>query len=197
MRLLNFKVKNYIIRDVATLSKEAKTRSVAKMIADYAVGSVIIVDECEKPIGIITARDLVKKVIAYRTDNPLAESAEEIMSYPVICVSQESTMRNAASLMFHHNIKRLPVVGITGKLVGLITIAELIDTFDQVLDDDSISEYIDEVVKVLEALKCSREISGKSSEVLKDKRLATDKKNTFFESEKSTKIDVKEKESFR
>ncbi len=191
MRPLNSKVRFFMIRDVATLPKDTKIRSIAKMIVDYAVGSVIIVDECKRPIGIITARDLVKKTIAYRTPNPLAESAEEIMTHPVICVSQDSTMQNAIGLMIKQNVKRLPVVDTTGKLVGVITTSKILDAFNQTLDDESVGKYINDVVKVLEALKTSREFSGQS-EVPEDKDSAIEK-NSLFESEDSMKIPVKEK----
>lgn len=191
MRPLNSKVRYYMIRDVATLPKDTKIWSIAKMIVDYAVGSVIIVDECRRPIGIITARDLVKKTIAYRTDNPLAESAEEIMTHPVICVSQDSTMQNALGLMIERNVKRLPVVDTTGQLVGVITTSKILDAFNQTLDDESVGKYINDVVKVLEALKTSREVSGKP-EVPQDKDNAIEK-TSLFESDESIEIPIKEK----
>jgi signal-transduction protein with cAMP-binding, CBS, and nucleotidyltransferase domain len=87
------------------------------------VGCLIVVSG-EKPIGILTERDLVKKIVAKATD-PQAVKVGDVMSSPLVTISPEASLRDAASLMLKSGVKRLPVTS-NGRLVGIITDTDLV-----------------------------------------------------------------------
>ncbi len=83
----------------------------------------MIVTKGDKPIGILTERDMLKRVLA-KSRNPEKTMVSEIMTVPVIEISPATSLEEAAKLMFDHNVKKLPVVS-GGKLVGLVTLTDL------------------------------------------------------------------------
>jgi signal-transduction protein with cAMP-binding, CBS, and nucleotidyltransferase domain len=87
------------------------------------VGCLIIVSG-DRPIGILTERDLVKKVIARGID-PRNLLVAEIMSAPVVSIEPDASLREAAALMLRSGVKRMPVI-FQGKLVGIITDTDLV-----------------------------------------------------------------------
>ena len=99
-------------------------------------------------------------------------------------------MQNAIGLMIKQNVKRLPVVDTTGQLVGVLTTSKILDAFNETLDEESVGKYINDVVKVLDALKTSREFSGKSEVPPEDN---ANEKKSLFESDESIEIPIKEK----
>ncbi len=84
----------------------------------------MIVVSGEKPIGILTERDLVKKIVAKATD-PQAVKVGDVMSSPLVTISPEASLRDAASLMLKSGVKRLPVTS-NERLVGIITDTDLV-----------------------------------------------------------------------
>jgi CBS domain-containing protein len=86
-------------------------------------GAIVIVDAGNHPIGIITERDIVRRVVSAGKD-PNKVSALEIMSKPVISVDPEMSIHNAAITMTKYKIRRLPVVRDT-MLHGIITAGDM------------------------------------------------------------------------
>ena len=95
----------------------------AKIMADKDIGTLIVVDE-RKPIGIVTERDLVKRVCA--KDLKASDiKIRDIMSKPLVTVQPNAPIELAATLMAENKIRRLPVVK-DEKLVGIITTVDII-----------------------------------------------------------------------
>ncbi len=84
----------------------------------------LIVAKDDFVLGIVTASDLVDKVLAAGA-NPANVYVRDIMSTPVITVSVKATIGKAAELMSEYGVGRLPVVDESGTLAGLITSVEL------------------------------------------------------------------------
>jgi CBS domain-containing protein len=116
-------VRDIMTRPVITADAELDILSAAKKMSSANVGSLIIVSG-DKPTGILTERDLVKKVLAQGTD-PRSLKVAEIMSYPVVSIEPDASLREAAALMLRSGVKRLPVI-FQGKLVGIITDTDLV-----------------------------------------------------------------------
>ena len=76
-----------------------------------------------KPVGIITERDMVRRVVAESKD-PHSTIAYDIMSKPLIAVGPEATVYDAALIMTKYNIRRLPIVR-DNTLLGIITSSDL------------------------------------------------------------------------
>lgn len=79
-----------------------------------------------KLIGVVTDRDLCLAVIAARRD-PAHTAVNECMSRNAKCVGPDSEVENAVRIMAEHQVRRLPVVEENGKLVGMISLADLIE----------------------------------------------------------------------
>ncbi len=110
-------------KNVITLDDKSSAYDVAKVMSEKNIGTVIILKDNE-PIGIITERDLVKKVCA--KDLKASEiKVNDIISKPLITIQPNSPIELAAALMAENKIRRLPVVK-DGKLVGIITTADII-----------------------------------------------------------------------
>lgn len=86
-------------------------------------GAIIIVDEKKKPIGIVTERDIVRRVVAQDKD-PKQVTVAEIMSKPLISVDPEVYIYDAALIMNKYRIRRLPAVR-DNVLYGIITATDL------------------------------------------------------------------------
>jgi len=116
-------VRDIMTRPVITAVAELDILSAAKKMSSANVGSLIIVSG-NKPTGILTERDLVKKVLAHGID-PRSLKVAEIMSAPVVSIGPDASLREAAALMLRSCVKRLPVI-FQGKLVGIITDTDLV-----------------------------------------------------------------------
>jgi CBS domain-containing protein len=96
---------------------EPTSKVIEKMLANN-IGSVIVV-EGEKPVGIITERDILNRVVRSRRD-PERIPAEEIMSTPVITIDGDRTLLEALKIMKAKEIRRLVVIE-DGRLVGVLS----------------------------------------------------------------------------
>jgi CBS domain-containing protein len=89
----------------------------------FDISSVIVVQE-ERPVGIVTHKDIVAKVVQPRIP-PDALKAIEIMSTPVVSINEDASIEEAARLMSRKKIKKLVVIS-DEKLVGIITSMDLV-----------------------------------------------------------------------
>ena len=111
-------------RDAVTLSPRATVSEAARLMEDENVGSVVIVED-DKPVGIVTDRDLVLKVLRHRLD-PDAMQLVAIMRDHVVTAPEDLPLDEAAWRMREHAVRRLPVVDADGKLVGIVTLDDLV-----------------------------------------------------------------------
>ncbi len=112
-------VKEVMTRDVCTARRDESLLNASRKMLECGVGSIIIVEN-GKPVGIVTERDILKKVVA-RNKVPAKVKLEEIMSSPLITIKPTTSLREAAEIMRRRGIRRLPIVDNGGKLVGIIT----------------------------------------------------------------------------
>lgn len=104
---------------VRTMNLNATTRDVAKKMANEVTDCIVLV-QGKKPVGVITERDLVVKILSDGFD-PDKVLAKDIMSTALITISPEESMTDAAKLMSEYKIRRLLVVDDEGILVGIAT----------------------------------------------------------------------------
>ncbi len=116
-------VKEIMTREVCTVSKEESVLNVSRKMIECGVGSVVVLEN-SKPVGIVTERDIILKVVS-RNKVPSEVTAEEIMNYPLISVTPETSAREAGRIMLKKGIRRLPVVN-GDELVGIITDTDLL-----------------------------------------------------------------------
>jgi CBS domain-containing protein len=107
---------------VVTAAPEASAISVARLMRDHRVGSVVIVDPAGSPVALVTDRDLALRVFAEGIEGeaPVGEHA----SRPLVCGDPEMELDEAAALMVQHRVRRLPVVD-AGRLAGIVTLDDI------------------------------------------------------------------------
>jgi len=119
---LSLKVEDVMVREVITLDENSTVREAAEIMNKFAIGSLIIVSK-GKAVGIITERDILRRVVAEAKDAE-STSVKEIMTTPLVVVEPNLDLEEAAKLMFQMKIKKLPVVD-GKKLVGLVSLTEI------------------------------------------------------------------------
>lgn len=108
---------------VKTVSPNGSVKEVVEKMNKFRIGSVIVVDK-DKPVGIVTQGDILRKVVGPEHD-PKALKARSIMSSPLHTIESRASMEEAARTMVRHDVKRLPVTS-NGRLVGIVTTTDLI-----------------------------------------------------------------------
>ncbi len=94
------------------------------------VGRLVVIDEAERPVGILTLTDLVNALVNTHYARPLDKIlVEEVMTKNVITIEPTKSIKTAAQLMLKYNIGGLPVVNKEGRLTGIITRTDLTRAF--------------------------------------------------------------------
>jgi CBS domain-containing protein len=106
-----------------TSQPSSTVKELADQMNRYGRGAIVIVDSKNHPVGIITERDIVRRVVSAGKD-PNKVTASDIMSKPVISVDPEMSVHNAALTMTKYKIRRLPVVRDT-VLYGIVTAGDM------------------------------------------------------------------------
>ena len=109
--------------NLVTVGAEKTLGEVARELRRHNIGSAIVVDDADQPLGIITERDLVESVAASR--NPDQGQARSWMSEDLVTVERSTALDEARRLMVEHAIRHLPVTE-GGAIVGVISIRDLI-----------------------------------------------------------------------
>jgi CBS domain-containing protein len=113
-------------KDIVALRVEStpSTLDAIKLMIKNRSGSVAVVDIDGKPIGIVTERDILKKV-ASLGKSPEDVAVQDIMSFPVITVKAYDSIETAAGLMAINKIKRLIVLEQDGSLAGMLSVTDI------------------------------------------------------------------------
>jgi CBS domain-containing protein len=125
-------VKDVMSSPVVTLAEEATSNKVANIMDKNNVGCVIVTNKEGKPLGIITERDLVIRVLA-KNLKPDAIKAKEIMTTPLVTIEPEETISEAARRMSKLDIRRLGVV-YKGELVGLVSSKDILGVMPELIE---------------------------------------------------------------
>ena len=110
---------------------------ISNLMKERKVGSIIIINQDDQnyPIGIITERDIVRRVISDNKD-PKQTKATEIMSKPLITIETNTYVYDVSVKMVKNKIRRLPVVK-DKTLSGIITITDIIKYFHEKNKDNN------------------------------------------------------------
>jgi CBS domain-containing protein len=120
MSIESVPVSSIMTKDVKTAKESQTIRSVAGMMNELGIGSVVIVKNSDErtPVGIITERDIVRLVGSPQVS--FAAPVKEVMKKPVITADVMTSVRDAMQTMQVKNIRRLPITE-KGKMVGIVT----------------------------------------------------------------------------
>jgi CBS domain-containing protein len=115
--ILTTSVMDVMTKELVTIKTTDKAIVAIDVMTKNDVGSVVVTKD-KKPVGILTERDIIKKVCPRRRCREV--TAEELMSTPLITIQADAKLGEAAFLMTNKNIRRLLVVNQEG-IVGIVT----------------------------------------------------------------------------
>ena len=115
-------VKDIMTKDVVSIGVNNSVFEASELMGSNLVGCLVIMDG-EVPIGIVTERDIVRRVVAKKLR--LDTKVSEIMSKSLITVDPDASLKEAARLMSTNKIRRLPVVK-QNRLVGIVVAADFV-----------------------------------------------------------------------
>ena len=146
-------VKDIMTTRVIWVGKDATFRDMAAALREYRISAFPVVDADRKVIGVVSEADMLNKAaladeegvisgILHRRDQAKARgvTAGDLMTTAVVAVRPEDTIEHAARLMYDRGVKRLPVTDESGRLVGIISRADVLSVFDRT--DAAISHEI-------------------------------------------------------
>ncbi|HZD70100.1 MAG TPA: CBS domain-containing protein [Actinomycetes bacterium] len=155
------RVASVMTTDVVTVTERASFLEIVRLMSLHKVSALPVVDGEGRVIGVVSEADLLRKeeFQDQQDGQHLFESrrhriarvkasgrtAAELMSAPAITIDPEATVPLAAKLLARHSIKRLPVVDEAGKLMGIVSRADLLGMFLRD-DEDLRQEVMDEVL---------------------------------------------------
>ena len=125
-------VKDVMSSPVITVNEDETVEKVAQLMDKYRLGCIIVTSKDGKPVGIITERDLVVRVLA-KNILPSKLKANEVMSSPLMTISPDATISEAARMMSRLNIRRLGVV-YRGELIGIISSKDILAVTPELIE---------------------------------------------------------------
>jgi CBS domain-containing protein len=108
---------------------------ISKLMTKHKIGSIVVSNLDNFPVGIITERDIIKKVSS-RNTLPTEINYKEIMSSPVITIMSYDSIETAAKQMSKNRIKRLPVMEENQKIVSIVSITDITKHLSKILVDE-------------------------------------------------------------
>ncbi len=118
-------VKEAMTKEVKTVREDTPVQEVIATMSKFDISSVVVVQK-ERPIGLITHKDLLTKVL--QSKFPTTDlTSRAVMSAPIVTISEEASIEEAARLMTSKRLKKL-VVTKDSRLVGIITSTDVMKT---------------------------------------------------------------------
>jgi CBS domain-containing protein len=119
---VSLKAGDVMVRDVITIDENASVKEAADIMNQFEIGSIIATRK-GKAVGIITERDLLKRIVA-EGKSAKKTTVKDIMSSPLVVITPNTDLEEAARLMFEKKIKKLPVID-QNRLVGLVSLTDI------------------------------------------------------------------------
>ncbi len=123
MAIEALEVRDVMTPQVVTEDEETPVTKISTDMEVSGIGSVVITKE-DKPVGIITDRDIATKVIM-KNRRPSEIKAKEIMSSPLVTIEPDTSIEKACELLAEKGIRRVPVIE-DDKLVGIISVRNIL-----------------------------------------------------------------------
>jgi CBS domain-containing protein len=129
-------VKDIMTKEVVTIEANKTVFEAAELMSNRGIGCLIVVIKAF-PVGIITERDIVRRIVAKHSS--LDSKVTEVMTKTLITVAPDTSLREAARVMSGNKIRRLPVLK-DNKLVGIIVASDFVrnvgkkTTTEEILD---------------------------------------------------------------
>lgn len=115
-------VRDIMSKDVRVVRLDSSVKEVVATMNKFDIGSIIVV-QGDRPVGIITERDILRRVVEPCLA-PEILAARQVMTSPVVSIRETASLDEAAELMAKKKVKKLPVMN--EKLVGIVTFTDIV-----------------------------------------------------------------------
>ena len=116
-------VRDVMAKDVRVVRPDTSVKEVVATMNKFDIGSIVVV-QGDRPIGIITERDILRRLVEPCLA-PETLTARQVMTSPVLTIIETASIEEAAKLMVRKRVKKLPVVN-NQKLVGIVTFTDIV-----------------------------------------------------------------------
>ena len=162
---MNATVKDVMSTHVVAVRKSASFKDMATRLREHRVSAFPVLDEDNKVVGVVSEADLLTKealefsatgrvsgMLHHREQaKAAATTAADLMTKPPVTVGPDEFVSHAARLMYARKVKRLPVVDDDGRLVGIVSRADLLSVYNRP-DSDIRREIVEDII--LDTLLC-------------------------------------------
>jgi len=128
--VIPLKAENVMTTEVAVMNEISSVKKAAEVMAQEGVSAIIVTVE-GKAQGIVTERDILKRIVA-EDKSARQTKLKEIMSSPLVTIEPSTDLEDASRLMFEKKIKNLPVIH-ENRLVGLVSLQDICKLQPEVL----------------------------------------------------------------
>lgn len=145
------RVKDVMTTRVVAVRQEATFKEIAALLTGYRVSAFPVLDENDKVIGVVSEADLLSRealvaaIGARAAEFGNAVTAAGLMTKPPVVVTPYEPVTGAARLMYNARVKRLPVVGEKGELVGIVSRADVLSVYRRP-DEEIRREILENVI---------------------------------------------------
>src|SRR5688572_20536769 len=119
-------------RDVITVRPSDTLSRAAERMEQHNIGALVVVEQ-ERPVGIITDRDIAVGMGAHQAVK--SDTVQSLMTCPVTTMNEDEGIYDATKHMMAHALRRVPVVDGAGRLVGLVTLDDVLVLLSRELDN--------------------------------------------------------------
>jgi CBS domain-containing protein len=134
-------VRDIMKKNVISIDSSMTVNDAAKMMDDASIGAIVVLEN-GIAVGIITERDLVRRIVA--KEKPLSTNVKVAMSSPLIVINPDDTVWDLAQLMKTRRIHRVPAVK-DNRLVGMVTTSDVV-RLCSVGSDDEMSKITEQIL---------------------------------------------------
>lgn len=130
-----------------TVQRGTTFKEIARLLDEFGVTAVPVVDEKECPVGVVSEADLLRR----RSAGSGANTAVGLMSHPAITAAPEWSVVRAARIMEKHKVKRLPVVDSEGRLIGVLSRSDLLQLFlrrDRAIQEEILEDVLTHTLRL-------------------------------------------------
>ncbi|MEM1566352.1 MAG: CBS domain-containing protein [Candidatus Bathyarchaeia archaeon] len=125
-------VRDVMTKDVRVVRPDTNVKEVVAVMNKFDIGSIIVV-QGDRPVGIITERDILRRIVEPCLA-PETLTARQVMTSPVVTIDENASINEAAKLMVKKRIKRLLVTRNNNELVGIITFTDIVTKVPDLLN---------------------------------------------------------------
>ena len=116
-------VRDIMSKDVKVVRPDSSVKEVVATMNKFDIGSIVVV-QGDRPVGIITERDILRRIVQPCLA-PETLTARQVMTSPLLTISETASIDEAAELMAKKKVKKLPVMN-KQKLIGIVTLTDIV-----------------------------------------------------------------------